>query len=49
MRYVTGWFPTSGLCEEDPNEDGWCAYHRAWHDEKRDDIYDTVAEARGVK
>lgn len=31
---ITGWFPTSGLCEEDPDEDSWCAYHRAWHDEE---------------
>lgn len=32
-RYPTGWFPTSEMCEEDPNNEGHCAYHNEYHDE----------------
>lgn len=31
------WHPWSSLCEEDPEEQGYCAYHRDWHDEPRTD------------
>lgn len=35
-RYVTGWFPVSGRCEQDPNNDSWCMWHEAFHDEISD-------------